>query len=188
MNTTSLSLLERLKQPVSAAAWNRFVDLYTPLLYDWSRQLGLQATDAADLVQEVFLVLLQKLPTFTYDTQGSFRGWLHTVLVNKWRQLQRRRTAAPVDPGSPILAALASPDDGDAFWQAEYQQYLVGRMLELIQAEFQPATWKAFWECVVAGRSAAEVAQELGMTVNAVYLAKSRVLRHLRRELAGLMD
>ncbi len=79
-------------------------------------------------------------------------------------------------------------EEGEAIGEAEYREYLVRRALELMQAEFQPTTWKAFWECVTANRPAAEVAGELGLTVDAVYAAKSRVLRRLREELEGLLD
>ena len=79
MNTTSFSLLERLRQPSDSAAWDRFVELYTPLLFYWGRRAGLQSADAADLVQDVFEVLLHKLPEFQYDRQKSFRSWLRTV-------------------------------------------------------------------------------------------------------------
>jgi RNA polymerase sigma-70 factor (ECF subfamily) len=188
MNTTSLSLLERLRQPDQTEAWGRFVDLYTPFIYDWARRLGLQETDAADLVQEVFVLLLQKLPDFTYDRQGSFRGWLRTVTVNKWHELQRRRVATPVDAHDPLLTELAGPENAEAFWEAEYRNQLVGRVLDLLRPEFQPATWTAFSECVLNGRPVAEVAREQGTSANAIYLAKSRVLRRMRRELAGLLD
>jgi RNA polymerase sigma-70 factor (ECF subfamily) len=93
---TPASLLERLRQPGDGAAWDWFARLYTPLLF-WARRTGLQETDDADLVQEVFALLVRKLPEFRYEPGGSFRGWLRTVLVNKWRELNRRRppTACP---------------------------------------------------------------------------------------------
>jgi len=175
----------RLRRPDEERAWVQFVDLYTPLLFHWTLRLGLQEPDAADLVQDVFLVLSQKLRTFTYDTQKSFRAWLKTVLLNKWRD--RRRATLPMAPDG-ALDDVAAPDDAGAFDEAEYRGYLVGRALEVMRAEFQPATWQACWEHVVAGRPAAEVAEQLGLTVNAVYLAKSRVLRRLREELQGLLD
>ncbi|HEV3262134.1 MAG TPA: sigma-70 family RNA polymerase sigma factor, partial [Gemmataceae bacterium] len=81
MPTTSASLLERLRQPGDQAAWSRFVQLYTPLLYSWARQVRLQHQDAADLVQEVFAVLIRKWPEFSYDPQKSFRSWLRTVML-----------------------------------------------------------------------------------------------------------
>jgi RNA polymerase sigma-70 factor (ECF subfamily) len=187
MHTTSVSLLERLRQPGSAEAWGRFVDLYTPLLYYWACRLGLQEADAADLVQEVFTLLLQKLPEFTYDRDKSFRGWLRTVTLNKWREIQRRRPAAPLDATGPFLAELPAPDGLAEGWETEYRRQLVGRALELVRPEFQLHTWQAFWECAVLGRPATAVAKAHGTTANAVYLSKARVLRRLRRELEGLL-
>lgn len=188
VNTTSLSLIERLRQPGEEEAWGRLVELYTPLLFFWCRKMGLREQDAADLVQDVFAVLVQKLPEFCYDPGKSFRGWLRTILVNKWRDCERRRALAPPVNDPEALARLADPDLEENLWEAEYRQHLVGRALELMQAEFQPSTWKACWETVVADRPAAEVAAELGLSVDAVYTAKSRVLRRLRRELQGLME
>ena len=188
MESTSVSLLERLRQPGAHEAWARFVQLYTPLLYHWARRLGLQHQDAADLVQDVFTVLVRKLPEFTYDRDRSFRSWLHAVFLNKWHEGRRRR-AAPLpcaDPGD--LPGVASPDNVAALGEAEFQQHLMMRALQLMQADFEPTTWKACWEHVVCDRPAAEVARELQITVNAVYLARSRVLRRLRQELEGLLD
>jgi RNA polymerase sigma-70 factor (ECF subfamily) len=188
METTPVTLLERLRRPDARAAWERFVRLYTPLLLRWAYRLGLSTQDAADLVQDVFVVLVQKLPEFRYDRQGCFRAWLRTVVLNKWRDRVARRAPRPLDQDDPALAALAVADDTELFGEAEYRHYLSRRALELIQEDFQPATWKAFWECVVADRPAAEVAAELHLTVNAVYLAKGRVLRRLRAELDGLLE
>ena len=184
MTTTSASLLARLRQPGPEEAWGRFVRLYTPLLNEWARRLGLQEADAADLVQEVFALLVRKLPEFRYDETRSFRGWLRTVLVNLWRN---RRT---LHRGRPLQESdlPREPDGAEVFAEAEYRQRLVERCLELMRADFQPATWKAFWEFHVVGRPAAEVGGELGLSVGAVYMAKSRVLRRLREELEGLLD
>jgi RNA polymerase sigma-70 factor (ECF subfamily) len=188
MNTTPASLLERLKRPDEPAAWARFVELYTPVLFGWARHLGLQAQDADDLVQEVFTVLVRKLPEFRYDRTQSFRRWLRTMTLNKWRDACRRRAARPGQPNEAALADAAGPDPAGSLEEAEYRQYLVGRALELMQAEFEPVTWTACWRFVVEGRPAAEVARDLGVSVNAVYLAKGRVLRRLRAELEGLLD
>lgn len=188
MDTTSVSLLERLRQPAEQEAWARFVDLYTPLIYYWARRVGLGSEEAADLVQDVLTMLVQKLPEFEYDPQKSFRGWLRVLTLNKWRENRRHRGIAMAEASDSALTGLISPEDDDPFWQVEYRQHLVGRALKLMQAEFQATTWKACWECVVSGKSAADVARELGMTPVAVYAAKSRVLRRLRDELAGLLD
>jgi len=188
MNSTPVSLLERLRQQYEEDAWERFVQLYTPLLCHWVRRLGLKGQDAADLVQDIFTVLVKKLPEFSYDPSKRFRGWLWTVTLNCCRE-RLRRPQLPVQPGDPaILTQATTPGVAEEVAEEEYRQYLTRRALDLMQAEFQPATWKAFWECVVNERPAAAVAAELGLTENAVYLAKARVLHRLREELQGLLD
>src|SRR5207248_3916108 len=114
-----------------------------------------------------------------------FRAWLKTVALNKWRDRRRKEAHAP---RTAPLPEPADPHGGEAFWEAEYRRELIGRALEVMRAEFQPTTWKACWEFVACGRPAAEVAAELGISENAVYIAKCRVLRRLRQELAGLLD
>jgi RNA polymerase sigma-70 factor (ECF subfamily) len=188
MESTSSSLLLRLRQPGDQAGWQRFVDLYTPLLYYWACRMGLPAPDAADLVQDVFVTLVQKLPQFEYDSRKSFRSWLRTITENRWRDRQRRRATVPHSAGAAPLADVAVSDDAAALWEGEYRQFLLARAAQVMQAEFQPATWKACWALVVEGKTGAEVAAELGMTLDAVYAARSRVLRRLRRELEGLLD
>jgi len=187
MSQTPLSLLDKLRGRGDAAVWERFVQLYTPLLSHWVHRLGIHGPDTADAVQDVFTILIQKLPDFHYDPALRFRAWLWTVTRNCVRERQRRRF--PTTTGN--VEELPTPGDddvADTVAEAEYRQYLTRRALDLMQAEFQPATWRAFWECVVNERPAAEVACELELTENAVYLAKGRVLRRLRIELGGLLD
>jgi RNA polymerase sigma-70 factor, ECF subfamily len=186
MLTTPPSLLDRLRHTPERQAWGRFVDMYTPLLFAWASRLGLSGHDAADLMQDVFTTLVEKLPQFRYDPEKSFRAWLKTLLLNRWRNHQRRQ---PVERRADAdLGTIAAPDELPELEADEYRRYLVRRALALMEAEFQPATWKACWENVVRGRPAAEVAAELGISTNAVYLARSRVLRRLREELNGLLD
>lgn len=162
--------------------------LYTPLLFHWSKRLGLPEADAGDLVQAVLSQMVRELPKFSYRPGSRFRGWLWTVTLNKHRERKRRRLEQPhgefvgdEEPTSPH--GLTQEID-----EAEYRSYLVDRALQLMRTDFQPATWQACWKYVAEGRPAAEVAAELGLSVNAVHLAKARVLRRLRRELEGLLD
>jgi RNA polymerase sigma-70 factor, ECF subfamily len=188
MHTTPPSLLERLRQPNEQAAWERFVEIYTPLIYYWACKIGLQNQDAVDLVQDVFMTLIQKMPAFQYNEKQSFRAWLRTVTINKWRD-KRRRNALPLEPGNgEALKQIASANDAEALWDAEYNQQIVGRALEIMQAEFSPTVWKACWETIVSGLPPKQVAANLGISIASVYAAKSRVLRRLRQELVGLLD
>jgi RNA polymerase sigma-70 factor, ECF subfamily len=185
---TPSSLLERLRQPFEPDAWARFVALYTPLIYSWGRRVGLQEQDVADLVQDVFVTLLQVLPTFTYDRRQSFRRWLWTVTINKWRKDRKQPDRRMVHGQKGIPEPVAAADDLEAIWEAEYQQHLTNQALRLMRTDFEETTWKACWELVAANRPAAVVAGELGMTVGAVYAAKFRVLKRLRRDLQGLLE
>ncbi len=181
---TPVSLLQRLRHAPTPEAWSRFVQLYLPLICYWGRQSGLQDSDVADLSQEVFALLLEKLPEFAYDQHKSFRNWLRTVTLNKWRELCRRRGLAA--GAASVLPEVATVDPAQQVWEDEHNQYLATRALKLMQGDFDAATWKACWETAVEGRPAAAVASELGMSVGAVYAAKSRVLRRLRQELQDL--
>lgn len=187
MSTTSPTLLDRLRQRHAKDAWEHFVELYTPMLLAWCRRLGLADADAADLTQSVFVILCERLPEFRYDPQRSFRSWLKTILLNTWRNQLRSRRARP-SHGGDALVDIEDTDPRLDLDEAEYRAVLVRRALTLMQERFEPATWQACWKFVVDGRPADEVARETGLSTNAVYLAKSRVLRQLRHELQGFLD
>jgi RNA polymerase sigma-70 factor (ECF subfamily) len=187
METTSLTLLDRLRQPGDDLAWGQFVELYTPVLLNWACRQGENAEDAADLVQDIFVALLQALPGFQRHGTGAFRRWLKAIMMNRLRD-RKRRQARMVKAFAELPPSPDIPNGADMLAEAEFQQQLARRALELMQAEFQPGTWKACWETLVVGRPLEEVAHELGMTENAVYLARWRVLRRLRQRLNGLID
>lgn len=187
MESTSASLLMRLKSTDNSRAWSRFVKLYTPLIYFWARNCGLQAHDASDLVQEVFALLLKKLPEFDYDKAKSFRGWLRTVTLNKWRDRYKVKALPVENCSQSALGQLVDDDPVNSFWEAEYQQQLVNRAIDLMKSEFSESTWKACQEYVIKGRPAADVANELNISIWTIYAAKSRLLNRLRQELDGLL-
>jgi RNA polymerase sigma-70 factor (ECF subfamily) len=184
MDTTSASLLVSLKQAGSPAAWSRFVRTYSPMLYTWACRIGLQDADALDLVQDVFTTLLEKLPEFSYDADRGFREWLWVVTRNKYLERARRRSL-PIDrsvtPDGVPGRAATSPEEDD------FRRHLLGQLVPALKDQFQPTTWKAFWESVVEGRPAAEVAAELGLSIDAVYKAKARVVARLHGDLADLI-
>ena len=186
MHTTPPSLLEQVRRPDDQQAWRRFVDLYTPLLFSWARRVGLREPDAADLVQDVFTLLIRKLPDFQYDRNKGFRAWLRTVALNRWRETRRR--AVPPAPVGEAVEELPDPASDEAFWEVDYRREVASRAVQIMRRDFDPATWQAFWACVVEGRSAPEVGRSLGLSPGAVRAAKFRVLYRLRRELDGLMD
>jgi len=150
----------RLRSAEDAQAWGQFVDLYTPLLFYWSRKTGLNSQDAADLVQDVLTIVFQKLPSFRYDQSKSFRGWLRMVTLNRFREHCR----------------------------LEYKQQLVAQAMTLLEPEFKPATWAAVRDFVLTKENAATIAKRHGVSVWTVYSAKTRFLSLLREQLEGLID
>jgi RNA polymerase sigma-70 factor (ECF subfamily) len=192
MHTTQPTLLQKLREPNRPDAWQRFVDLYTPLLLTWARTLGLRGADAADLVQDVFVTLVQQLPTFRYDpARNNFRGWLRTVCWNRWRDRQRLRGAHVRQADAAELAGLVASEDRDPFWEQEHQAFLIRQALQTLRdlrREFEPQTVDLCWEVVVNDRPPGEVARQFGVSVNAVYIARLRVLRRLRQEVADFLE
>jgi len=187
MVTTSYSLLERLRQPVAdRMSWDRFVALYTELLYRWARGWGLQPADASDVVQEALLVILRELPFYQPSPNCRFRSWLWAIVRNRFRSFQRKRL--PNFQLDQMEDDLAIPDPLTELEIAEEQALLMRRAAELIRADFQPTTWRAFWQTTVEGRNVKEVALELDMSVRAVYAARLRVQQRVREELAGFFD
>jgi RNA polymerase sigma factor (sigma-70 family) len=146
------------------------------------------------VLQDVLMVVSKELPRFVHNGQaGAFRSWLRTILTNRVRHFlrsrQNREALVCSQPLAGWLEQLADLDSGlSRQWDQEHDQHLTRRMLATIQPEFNPTTWQAFRMLVLEEMPAAEVARGVGMTTNAVYVAKSRVLTRLRAELCGLVD
>jgi RNA polymerase sigma-70 factor (ECF subfamily) len=194
MSDTPVSLLDRLRLCPDAASWRRLVDLYTHIIRGWLRRHALHPQDADDLTQEILTVIVREVPHFQHNQQrGAFRHWLRTVTVHRLRDFWRARKFRPIATGDSdfeqMLDRLEDPhSDLSRRWDEEHNRVVAQRFLELVQPEFQPNTWQAFRRVVLEGARPVEVAEQLGMSVNAVLIAKSRVLHRLREEMRGLTD
>jgi RNA polymerase sigma-70 factor (ECF subfamily) len=182
---TRASLLVRLRDPRDGAAWTEFVDLYAPLVYGYARKQGLQDADAADLCQDVLAAVAAAIGRLEYDPRrGSFRGWLFTLVRRKlsnWRRARRSRPQAGGEPHSErLLAECRAPDGAEAEWEAEWQRRLFAWACGQVRRDVTDATWQAFWRTFMDGEPSKRVAGDLGLSVAAVYLARSRVLARLR--------
>ena len=184
--TTRPSLLVRLRDPRDEQAWEKFVAIYTPLIDRLARSRGLQNADAADLAQDVFRAVAGAIDRWDPDpARGSFRGWLFQIARNlAINLLTARRRHVQGSGDSDVLERLhrlPAPDAEETIlFDAEYRRSLFHRAAEQVRDEFRESTWRAFWRTGVEGREPAEVAQELKLSVGAVYIAKSRVMARLR--------
>ncbi|MCA9050484.1 MAG: sigma-70 family RNA polymerase sigma factor [Planctomycetaceae bacterium] len=188
MDTTSVSLLEKLQQPDNQKAWSRFVDLYAPLIFTWARKRGLTSSDAADLVQDVMTILVRKLPEFHYDAGKRFRGWLRTITVNRASDMFRRNAKYVTSIGDSYFQGIADESDRDLFEETNYRAFLVERAKQLIEPEFESRIWNACWSLINSDESAAKIGERYDMSANAVRIAKCRVTKRLRQELSGIPD
>ncbi len=191
--STSVSLLARVAAD-DAEAWARLVQLYGPVVYGWSRDAGLQPSDAADVVQDVFSALTRHVARFSYQRPAdTFRGWLWTITRNRVRdhyraQRHQARAAGGTDARHRLEQLAEQPPDALSESGVRELGGMRRRALQLVRQEFDDRTWRAFWRTAVEGDRVADVAADLGISNWAIYKARSRVLQRLRLELDGLLD
>ncbi|HZU37128.1 MAG TPA: sigma-70 family RNA polymerase sigma factor [Gemmataceae bacterium] len=186
---TQQSLLDRVCAG-DRDAWQALVVIYEPLVRHWLRPAALQPADQDDLTQQILTVLVRKLAVFRHNGRaGAFRAWLRSVTLRETADFCRRRAAMPPVRDFENLDALPSPlDELARTWDAEYERHVLCGLLALVEPEFTPPAWQVFQRLALEGAVPRTVAEEMGMTVNAVTLTKSRVVRRLRQEARGLVD
>ena len=193
MDETRQSLLLR-AQTGETNAWKDLTDLYRPLILGWLNRQGVPARDLEDLSQEVLVSVVKHLPSFQHSGHRcAFRSWLRTIVCSRttdyWRAAALATQAQGGSGATAALQQLADPDSElNRRWDEEHDRYVLDCLLDLVEEEFEPVTLQAFRRLALAGLSGAEVAQELGLSVAAVYVAKSRVLQRIRQEAEGLID
>lgn len=190
-STLPSSLLARVRTN-DQVAWEHLVGRYYRLVYGWCRRAGLQPDDAADVCQEVFRSVAGSLANFRRDRDGdTFRGWLRRITQRRLCDHHHTRREQPLAEGGSVaqerLRELAEEPSSDSSAQTNRARKF-GQVLDAVRCEFEPQTWHAFWQTTVDQEPAVDVAAALGMTANAVYLAKSRVLRRLREEMERSQD
>ena len=194
MNTTSLSLLDRLRNAKpDADEWRKLHDVYLPLIRRWLLRDASLGEEVEDLSQEIMSVLIRELPRFQRRRCGSFRRWLRTITAHRLGAFYRSRQNRPVALGgswedSPLMHLADSDSELGRQWDREHDRYVLARLLELIEPLFKPATLTAFRRVAIDGIAPEQAAEELGLSLNAVLVAKSRVLSRLREEAKGLID
>jgi RNA polymerase sigma-70 factor (ECF subfamily) len=191
MHETRHSLLFR-AQRGETEAWKDLTDLYRPLILVWLKRQGVRASDVEDLSQEILLSVVKHLPSFQHSGQrGAFRSWLRTIVCSRtadyWRAIDVR-TQATDGKGAAIQEIVDPESELNRVWDEEHDRYVIQCLLDLVQQNFEPLTLQAFRRLTLDGISGAQAAQELGLSIHAVYLAKSRVLQRIRQEAEGLID
>lgn len=187
---TSPSLLVRLRDTCDQDAWKRFMETYTPLVYGYCRRRGFQEADSADVAQEVMSQVIRSITTFEYQpAKGRFRDWLGAVVrskVSRWHRKKSRDPAATAAPETEDLVAETVGPDQD--WDEQFNAYVLREAMNCAKPDFDSKNWRAFEMVWLEGKSPAETAAATGLAISAVYVAKSRVLKRLEREVLRISD
>jgi RNA polymerase sigma-70 factor (ECF subfamily) len=181
---TRPSLLIRLRDGRDAAAWGAFVALYAPLVYGYARRQGLQDADAADLTQDVMQNVSAAVGRLEYDPQrGSFRGWLRTLAHRRLCDFWERQRRAPAGSGDTAVQQQLEAQpviESEDRWEREFEQHLFSWAADQVRREVADTTWQAFWQTAVEGKPAGEVGEALGLSIGAVYTARSRAQARIK--------
>jgi RNA polymerase sigma-70 factor (ECF subfamily) len=184
--TTHTTLLARISAGADPDAWREFQDRYAELILRFAHRHGLQPADCEEVLQDVLTALSQAMPGFRYDpAKGKFRSYLKTVTAHAvYRRLSQKRPMVPLEDEEAARAAYAVEPESEQAWEAEWRQYHLRRAISKIASEFNRADLAAFDAYALGGQSAQAVAVALGLSIDQVYQAKSRILRRLTELIA----
>ena len=188
--TTRRSLLLRIKDSNDQDAWAQFVDIYGPLVFRFGIKKGLQEADASDMAQEVMQRVSGSIKKFEYDPSiGRFRSWLFLISNQSISNLIKKKVRQPIGSGDTAVnhALWQIPTkEEESLWESDYRQQLLDWAISRIKIDFAEKTWLAFMGTAIENRDAKEVAESLDMSVGAVYIARSRIMKCLKEKVATI--
>lgn len=183
--TTTL-LLERLKDPADQAIWRMFTDRYRPMIIRTARRLGLKQVDAQDAAQMALLAFFTAYREGKYDREkGRLRHWLfgiarHWILNTFDKRPRRQVDVSNADDQTDFFARIPAENQMEQVWEQEWRESTLRHCMRRIRSEFDPRTVQAFELFAQEGWPAQRVGEHLGITSNAVFIAKHRVLKRIR--------
>ncbi|MFN3165502.1 MAG: sigma-70 family RNA polymerase sigma factor [Phycisphaeraceae bacterium] len=189
---TNPSLLVRLRDPADGGAWETFSEIYEPLIFAFCRKRGLQEADARDVTQDTLVSVIRAIQKFEYDpAHGKFRSWLYRVIRSKLANHFSKSAKQVRGSGQTVVNQMLNEQPGAGEEQAfdrEAEQRVFEWACEKVRPEFEDKTWQAFVRVAVKQEKSNAVAEALGMSVGAVYIAKSRVIKRLQATIQDASD
>ena len=187
IETTHITLLNKLGESNNSAAWDEFHARYGKLIRSFARRQGLQAADIDDVLQDVLIALTKAMTKFEYDpAKGKFRSFLKTIalrsIFKKFRQNNRLPGQGTLEE---TVSNAANDAEVDQHWESEWRQYHLRQAMRTLQSEFPDSHLAAFRLYAIGQRSAQETADALAISVDLVYQAKSRILKRLSEVIAA---
>ena len=190
---TTTKALEELKDSNDAAVWKQFQEYFYPVVVNFARASGLSSTDAEDAAQQTMLTFVQAYRAGKYEREkGRLSGWLYglarKVILNYRKHQPREKLIADGTTGTSFWNNIEDEESARETWDRHWRQTLLERSLQQVRRETEKKVFEAFELYAIMEKSAEEVAEQLGISTNAVYIAKSRVLTRLRQLQKELED
>jgi RNA polymerase sigma-70 factor (ECF subfamily) len=183
---TRESLIRRLPNAADVEAWDVFLEIYEPLLFRLARGRGMQPADAEDFVQEVLAAVVRNIERWVgNENRGSFRAWLFCIASNLAINFLTRPKHQRLGRGDSQIARMmeevpAVSADSSELFMNEYRRELFRWAAERVREQTSEKQWLAYWRTTVEDRPIAEVAEELAMSVGAIWVARSRIAKRIR--------
>jgi len=188
---TSISLLDRLVVNSHESDWEQFLQIYDPFIKSQLHRCGISPSETDDLSQESLAKIIESINGFSHNgRKGAFRKWLKSIVVQRVLRFYRNRGHKPQLIGDRIDQTVDESwqTELDRNWDREHDQYVLNKFIELIRPSFTESTWMAFELQAINKMPPQQAAEQIGISVNAVLIGKSRVLTRLRRLSSQIVD
>jgi RNA polymerase sigma factor (sigma-70 family) len=188
---TTTRLLDALRDHSNELAWSHIDQRFRPVIVGLARRLGLRDGEADEVGQQTLSEFVKAYRDGRYDrTKGRLSSWIlgiaHHTSLKVLRGARRDGSSTwlesvPTDPEGPQLRSI---------WTDERDRSILDRALAMLRDEsaVDDRTLLAFELVGLRGVPAAQVAEQCGMSVDQVYVAKNRVTKRLRSLVAELTE
>lgn len=185
MITTSMDLLDGLREPDNSRVWSQFCDRYRPVIVSFAKRLGLEETDREDAAQETLMAFVSEYQKGRYECRkGRLRSWLFGIAQHKVADIQRRkgREFVIIDDGKTTGFMNKVPDQHSMseLWEAEWRHAIAKICLDEVRKHVSRRTMQAFELITLKEMPTEKAAAELNMAPNALLKANRRVLSRMR--------
>lgn len=199
MIPTRRSLLIRLKDLDDQKSWQDFYDIYSRLIYGAAIKAGLTESEAEEVVQETVIGVSKAIGRYEYRPEEcAFKSWLHAVtkrqVINQFRKrLGKGLLLEPLPVRSDEDAQFNEiPDPAsqalDEVFQREWEQTLLDAACERVKRQVSPEQFQIYDYYAVQGHGTLETVRALGVSPAKVYIAKNRVGKMVREQVAHLRE
>jgi RNA polymerase sigma factor (sigma-70 family) len=184
---TRATLLKRLRDGADQLSWEEFFQSYWPVVFALAKRRGCSDQTAEEVVQDVMLKVFQQRDFYQYDpARGRFRSWLATLVRNGVAEFRRRPSQRIRARGGDSDGHQIDPADDqaepDAQSEEAFEEALLLVLLDVVRREVDPRTFLAFELLALGELSARDVSKITGLSRNAAYKARRRVMQRLEEQ------